>query len=41
MMVGVQGFESRLRNVGVNLRGRQIAVTEQQLYDTQIGSMIQ
>lgn len=41
MMVGVQGFESSLRDMGIDLSGRQVAVTEQQLYDTQIGPMIQ
>src|SRR5690606_14428210 len=41
MMLLMQGFHARLRHMRVNLCRTEITVAEQQLYDTQIGPMIQ
>ena len=40
-MLRVQRFQSRTRDMRINLRGRDVSVTEQQLHDPQIGTMIQ
>src|SRR5690554_7032950 len=41
VMVGMQALQARLRHMGIDLRGRQVTVAQQQLYDTQVGPMIQ
>ena len=37
----MQRFQASLGHMGIDLGRRQVAVTQQQLYDTQIGPMIQ
>ena len=41
MVNGVKLFQSFLRDMGVDLRRGNIAVTEQQLHDTQIRAVIE
>ena len=41
MVARVQRFQSLRRDMRINLRGRNIAVSEQHLYDTQIRTMIE
>ena len=40
-MLRVQRFQSCARDVGINLRGRNIGVAKQQLDNSQIGAVIQ
>ena len=41
MMLCVQPLQAFLRHMGVNLRRRNIAVAEEQLYDAQIGTVVE
>lgn len=41
MMFSMELFQPLARNVGIDLRGRNVGVAQQHLYDAQIGAMVE